>query len=245
VPDTASAFECPVTLTNVRAVVFDVDGTLYRQSPLRRAMVLQLARAHALHPIRGRRTMRILSAYRRAQEDLRHSPLDGSAADAQVALTAQRTGLPREEVAACVAHWMDVAPLTVLPRVGQPSLRLALESLRARELRLGVLSDYPADSKLAALEVLELFDCVVCAQDADVGAFKPDPRGLLVALTRLGVEPDEAVYVGDRIDVDASTAAAAGVRCVIVGGGTSTRPGGAAHWSITSLQELPDRLESR
>jgi len=39
-----------------------------------------------------------------------------------------------------------------------------------------------------------------------------------VALEDLGVSPAEAVYVGDRPDVDAPAAAAAGVRCVLISG---------------------------
>ena len=45
----------------------------------------------------------------------------------------------------------------------------------------------------------------------DVTHAKPDPEPLLTALSRLGVEPAQAVYVGDT-DIDMKTAAAAGVR---------------------------------
>jgi len=34
-------------------VVFDVDGTLYRQGSLRRAMALRLALAHLFRPVLG------------------------------------------------------------------------------------------------------------------------------------------------------------------------------------------------
>ena len=226
-------------LSQVRAVVFDVDGTLYRQSPLRRAMAVRLARTHAFHPVRGRQALRVLGAYRRAQEDLRVDDHHGDLAEAQLLLTARRTGVDRDQVARCVEYWMEVAPLAVLPRVGRPALHETLGALRSCGLRLGVLSDYPAASKLQALGVGGLFDAVVCAQDPAVGRFKPDPRGLLVALERLGVTPDHALYVGDRPDVDATAAAAAGVRCAIVG--VAGAPG--AYWSITSLQELRDRRE--
>ena len=51
-----------VTHPVVKAVIFDVDGTLYRQRPLRRAMAVRLVAGHLLHPIRGMRTARILAA---------------------------------------------------------------------------------------------------------------------------------------------------------------------------------------
>ena len=46
--------------------------------------------------------------------------------------------------------------------------------------------------------------------------FKPNPRGLLVAIERLGATAGETLYVGDRLDVDLPTAEAAGVRCAII-----------------------------
>ena len=36
-----------------RAVLFDVDGTLYRQGPVRRAMMTQLVRAYLSKPSAG------------------------------------------------------------------------------------------------------------------------------------------------------------------------------------------------
>jgi phosphoglycolate phosphatase-like HAD superfamily hydrolase len=56
----------------------------------------------------------------------------------------------------------------------------------------------------------------VTAQDPEVQRFKPHPRGLEVTLGRLGVSKREAIYIGDRADVDGEAAGRAGVRCVIV-----------------------------
>jgi putative hydrolase of the HAD superfamily len=50
-----------------------------------------------------------------------------------------------------------------------------------------------------------------------VNAFKPHPRGFLAACEGWGWSPHEVVYVGDRCEVDAMGAAAAGMPCVIIG----------------------------
>jgi HAD superfamily hydrolase (TIGR01549 family) len=92
-----------------------------------------------------------------------------------------------------------------------------LQELRGAGIRVGALSDYPAIAKLTAMGVLGLFDVVVCAQDSDVGRFKPDPAGLRILLARLDIPAERAVYVGDRSDLDAGAASAAGVRCYIIG----------------------------
>ena len=198
------------------AIVFEIDGTLYRQGPLRRAMFLRLLKMLASRPVSGWQTIRVLSAYRHAQESLRGMRIEGDVATAQIRHACERTGVAPEAIADCVDHWMERQPLALLPRCIQPGILPFLEACRARGVRLGALSDYPAEAKLQALGMDGLFDVVVTAQSPDVNVFKPDPRGLLVVLERLGVTAGETLYVGDRVDVDAATAVAAGVRCAIL-----------------------------
>jgi FMN phosphatase YigB (HAD superfamily) len=199
------------------SLVFDVDGTLYRQGALRRAMLMRLVREAVANPVSSVATFRALRAYRHAQELLRGTEVEGALASAQIRLAAERSGQPEHVIAPIVTRWMEEEPLPLLDRFVEPALRTLLSEARARGLRLGIFSDYPATAKLQAMRLAEFFDVVVSAQDPAVNRFKPHPLGLAEALRRLGVEPAGALYVGDRHDVDASIARAAGVRCVIVG----------------------------
>ncbi|MEO6576520.1 MAG: HAD family hydrolase [Polyangiaceae bacterium] len=206
----------------LKAVVFDMDGTLYRQSPLRRAMLVRLLRAHVADPARGLQTARVLIAYRQAQEHLRASAshvghdVKREVAEAQIQLACERTKVERHVVVEAVSRWMEHEPLGHLARCVQPGLLTFLHACKSRGLRLGVLSDYPAEAKLEALGLGGLFDVVLCAQAPEIGAFKPHPRGLLLSLDRLGVAATDSLYVGDRAEVDGATAEAAGVRCAIL-----------------------------
>src|SRR5450756_2641096 len=67
----------PRNSTDVAAVVFDVDGTLYRQSTLLRTMLFRLVRAYALHPGEAAATFRILWSYRDALKQLRNEASPG------------------------------------------------------------------------------------------------------------------------------------------------------------------------
>lgn len=220
----------PFEPDTLKALVFDVDGTLYRQSSVRLAMARRLLWACLARPREGASTLRALRAYRRAQELLRNSN-NGSADDLahrQVALAAD---IAREDpgfVAACVARWMEQRPLDLLARARRPGLLEFLEAAKRRRLRLAVFSDYPARAKLEALGIDRLFDVVVSAQDPDVQEFKPSPRGLHLTLARLGVSHRETIYVGDRADVDVRAASRAGMACVIIGG--RGRGGPSAGW---------------
>jgi len=199
----------------LKAVVFDVDGTLYRQAPLRRAMLARLLTAHAFHPVGAWRTFSALQAYRRAHERLRGNAVIDLAA-AQLQLASEQSRLDPRRVAASVERWMEREPLSLLRRYVQPGLVEFLEACRARGVRLATLSDYPADAKLQALQVASYFEVNLSAQARAVGMLKPSPRGLQVLLDRLDVEPSEALYVGDRADVDAAAAHAADVACAIL-----------------------------
>ncbi len=213
----------------VAAVVFDLDGTLYPHHALRRMMAFRLI-AHAIrHPVDAATTLRALRAYRQAQERLRESKRNSEPdaeaeapvgrerlSDAQMRLASERSGLALHVLAPIVARWMEREPLQFLERLVDPSLRELLSSAKTRGLRLAVLSDYPAAAKLDAMKLSGFFDVVVSAQDAAVNRFKPHPAGLLETLRRLDVPPSQALYVGDRPDVDAVAAAAAGVRFVLI-----------------------------
>jgi HAD superfamily hydrolase (TIGR01549 family) len=220
---------------SIEAVVFDVDGTLYDQSRLRRAMLVRLIRAYALHPLRGRRVAGVIRAYRHAQEELRASTADAPARQ-QTVVAAGRTGVPTDEVERITTRWLQYEPLRVVARYRRTGLVETLEALRSDGVRLGIVSDYPAEDKLEALGIRQFFDVVVSAQDPDVGAFKPDPRGLQVCLARLGVLAENALYVGDRPETDAVAARSSEMTCVIIG----SRPGTVAtdHVSITAFAQL-------
>ncbi|MBQ4332205.1 MAG: HAD-IIIA family hydrolase [Clostridia bacterium] len=90
-----------------------------------------------------------------------------------------------------------------------------LASLRAAGYRLAVVSN-KHDAGVQALCARffgEYLDVVVGADGSR--PLKPAPDGILYALSRLGIAPEHAWYVGDSA-VDVVTARAAGVRSVAV-----------------------------
>jgi HAD superfamily hydrolase (TIGR01509 family) len=224
----------------LRALLFDVDGTLYDQRPVRRAMLGRLIRHCLSSPSEGLSAMRVLREFRRAQETLRHEGTTGDLELAQIRVAADAANCPEDRVRMHVGRWMEREPLDLVAAARFDGLTEVLATARRRGLRLGVCSDYPAAAKLQALGVAHLFDTVVCAQDADVQRFKPDPRSLLVALGRLGVSPAEAIYVGDRPDVDGVAARRAGMDCVIVSRSSlpaSKSPGPSLRYTCRALAE--------
>ncbi len=92
----------------------------------------------------------------------------------------------------------------------------ALSRLRASGWRLACVTNKPREFTLPLLQragLAVLFDAIVCGDEVE--RRKPYPDVVLRACSRLGVEPREAVIVGDSIN-DVLAGRAAGVRIVLV-----------------------------
>jgi HAD superfamily hydrolase (TIGR01549 family) len=198
----------------ISAILFDVDGTLYVSSRLRRAIVLRLLSRCLKNPAAGYRAARVIPAYRHALETLRTRAGRADIAAAQIQVTMENTGMALDEVSGIVAEWFGREPLRVLHSCIQDGLIDFLEKASASSIRMGVVSDYEAGWKLDALGITRYFDVVVTPETT--GRLKPHPEVLQRAMELLQADPEQVLYIGDRIDVDVPAAENAGVRCAIV-----------------------------
>lgn len=213
---------------SIRLVVFDVDGTLYDQARLRMRVLGDLLLDAARR--RSAESIRVLRTYRR----LRESMADDEVAGFECALldeTVRLTGRSPERVRAIVDTWIEKKPLRYLASCRYPGVVELFAGLRRNAKLIGVLSDYPADAKLAALGLRA--DYVVSAGDPSVGLLKPNPRGLAVLMQTAGVEAQAAVLIGDRIERDGAAARRIGARPLI----RSRRP--LEHWQTFARFDDP------
>jgi HAD superfamily hydrolase (TIGR01549 family) len=227
----------------VRAVLLDVDGTLYQQTALRVFMILELL---ALPFIRrsyraSADVWKALSMFRRIREELRGcNSASKSLSDLQYFVTARRLNRDPNLIAELVEEWIYQRPLKYLRSCRREGVRSFCEFLQEQNILLGVFSDYPANEKLRALQLSNYkISPVLCATDNEINAFKPHPNGFLRACEIWGVAPDEVLYVGDRFEVDAAGAAAAGMPCAIINNRRKKdHPGLANCFVISSFSEL-------
>lgn len=119
-----------------------------------------------------------------------------------------------------------------------PGTASALAALRARGLRLAVVSNFDArlHAVLAELGLAGAVDRVVTS--TDVGAAKPSPAIFLAACAALGVAPPDALHVGDAAREDVAGACAAGLRAALVG--PAAPPGVARLDDLSALPALVD-----
>lgn len=115
-----------------------------------------------------------------------------------------------------------------------PEVPGVLAALREQGLKLGVVSnwDHRLPKVLEELGLAPLLDAIVYS--AAVGAEKPDRRIFLYALGELGVEPGEALHVGDGRLEDVEGAVAAGMLALHL----TRNTGGGDLRDLASLPEL-------
>lgn len=126
-------------------------------------------------------------------------------------------------------------------------VRPCLDALTGRRIGVVSNSDGPHQrAKLAAVGLADAFEVVVIS--GEVGHPKPDPRIFVEACRRLDLPPAAVAYVGDRPDIDAEGAAAAGLHGVWLDrtrAATAARPSsptGPPVTVITGLDQLPGLL---
>ena len=123
-----------------------------------------------------------------------------------------------------------------------PEVPSVLSTLRARGLKLGVISNWSTRLRhiAGATGLDRLVDFIVASSEA--GARKPDPLIFHNALHRAGVSPGAAVHVGDQVEDDVKGAERMGIRPVFLWrkGGSPPELNGTS--IIRDLSELPPLL---
>ena len=217
-----------------------MDGTLVSSGSY---YLRQVAVDLALSPFRGPlgpyRMVRLLNQFRAVRERLRAHGVVPGLHRVQFELTAERLRIAPEAAAAVLKPLLYESEYVGLVRYIERDARESLLRLKRRPLKLGVLSDYPTQRKLAGMGLADIgWDVLLSSEDVD--ALKPHPALFLRALEVLEVAPGRALYVGDRRDTDVAGARAAGLKTCLIK--ASHHPGPEADFAVGSLSELADRL---
>lgn len=201
----------------IKAVLFDWGGTLTTFHAVDMLDAWQVAAA-VMAPDR---TDEVAAALLEAEREVwdRTTTTMRSATTAEVLHAASAAiGLPVEKalhdraVASYLDHWAPTSR-------ARPDARATLHALRDRGLRTGLLSNthWPRDRHeewLARDGILGLLDARVYTSDLE--HVKPHPEAFRALLGDVGVEPTEAVFVGDRLWDDVEGARRLGMRTVWV-----------------------------
>ncbi len=183
---------------SLRAVLFDLDGTLLDTAPDMVGALDALRRENGLAPL--------------PFEEVRSCVSHGSG-------RLVRLGFPdadAERLGALQRRYLEIygAALSAKTRLF-PGMEAVLAELSALRLALGIVTNKPAwltDPLLEQLGLRERFACVVSGDT--LSERKPHPMPLLHAAKLAGAEPEECLYVGDA-ERDVQAARAAGMPSLV------------------------------
>jgi putative hydrolase of the HAD superfamily len=230
----------PALAVDVRAVLLDGLGTLLALAPPPPSFVARLWEDHGLRLAEAdaERAFRAEIAYYRAHHH------EGRDVDTLADLRRRCAEVLRGALPPRVAEALPIAQLTAamlgsLRFSAYPDAPVALAALRARGLKLVVVSnwDISLPAVLADTGLAGALDGVLTS--AAVGAPKPTPAIFAAALALAGVAPAQAVHVGDSLAQDVLGARAAGIAPVLLcRAGRRATPAPADVPVIASLAEL-------
>jgi putative hydrolase of the HAD superfamily len=188
-------------LSNIRAVGFDVDGTLYKHSTESTIAISKIVIQKAAELL-GRDDDEFAQEYLERREKYRGNTL-----------TLNSFGLDGEAIFQAV---IDQFPVENYVKEDK-QLQKLIKGLK-KHYRLFIISNGTKRHVERKLKVLGLtlseFDPVICCYEHHWA--KPEPAPFLLAIESLKVNPEEIVYIGDREDLDIEAAKTMGMRTIYV-----------------------------
>ena len=165
-------------ITDYKAIVLDMDGTLYYQIPLRICMAFELLFYYVCH-LNKISDLIAVYKYRKKNEE---GELQKQTSNITV--------------------WMQEKPKKYVRFFRDKKLIKIAQTMQQRGVKIVVYSDYPLKEKL---EVLSPFkpDFAFSAADAEIQCLKPNNKGLLHIVNVLNIAVEDIIFIGDRFEKDA------------------------------------------
>lgn len=187
----------------IKAVGFDVDGTLYHAPEAMSTEVGKILIAKAAEAL-SQDPDDLAEEYLKRREEYRSNTQ-----------TLNSFGLDGERI------FQDVWDAIAIEKYVIPDKKLVkmIETLK-KKYRLFIITNGSGSQVERKMSYLGLdyhdFDPRIYCYDQ--GWVKPEPAPFLAAIESLNLKPEEIVYVGDRVDIDIEGAKAVGMKTILVGG---------------------------
>jgi len=216
----------PHYFSGIRAVTFDVGGTLIEPWPSVGRVYAEVAAQHGV-TVGAADLDRQFAVAWAAKKDFSYSVSDWSNLVRQsfAGLTARPPSA--RLFGALYDHFATAAPWRIFEDVTP-----CLQELKRRGLKLGIISNWDNRLRplLRELRLDRYFDSIVISGEA--GAQKPDPTIFQAAAAQLNTPPEAILHIGDSASEDDAGARAAAMQSLLLKRGQNLRP-------LASLASLP------
>lgn len=202
-----------ISWDTLELIIFDVDGTLYDQSKLRKKMFFALISYYLVRPWKYNDLL-ILYYFRKEREAHAGTEVE-NLEEAQYEWCAKKVDASMAEIRRVVEQWMFKFPNRYLAACSYPGLSSFFTALKKYQIATAVYSDYDAAEKLKHMNIE--VDLTLSSTHPAVNALKPLPNGLNYILSEMKVKDKRnCLFIGDRSELDGSCADAAGVPFLLI-----------------------------
>jgi len=214
----------------LKAVGFDIDGTLYPEYRIRwRVFPYFLGHIRLLMAFaRTRKQMRFAQADEAYNEDLNDTELAVFAEELGCDIDKARNLRDRLIYRGWEKYFQG---MKIYPKVG-----VSLRKLKDAGLKLAALSDFPVGRKLEYFGLEDIFDVVLGFPET--GRLKPHREPFIRMANRLNVDPGNMIYVGNRLIYDIRGSENAGMRGILIAPGRRRIP-----LEVTAYSGFPQLTE--
>ena len=190
-----------------KAWIFDFDGTLFNNLPVRIFMAIWLIIYYLPRPLKWKELF-ILRDYRRLREKLFAAEAE-NCHELQLKNLSERYKVSTQEIWNIINLWTIEKPKFLIKKFQRKKLIAAIKKFQAEGKIIVIYSDNPVAEKVKALDFVPNF--YFWSDDDLIKCMKPNPQGLNNIVKFLKLDREEILYIGDRDDRDGACAKNAGV----------------------------------
>jgi len=203
-------------LENIKGIAFDLDGTLYPNYRLNIRLLPFLLKEWRLLAAFGKARNIIRKQQEESLKAAQFSTINSkfsasSFYDYQAELTAKilsaNSELIKEKIELLIYRGWE--PLFKKVKLFNGVIE-TLEALKKAGYKMGLMSDFPPETKIKYLGISDYWDVVHCSEDS--GTLKPHPLSFLKLAKAMKMPPENILYAGNSHPYDIAGAERAGMK---------------------------------
>jgi len=190
----------------IEGIAFDLDGTLYPNYRFNLRLLPFIIKE-----------ARLLSAFGKARSIIRKEQKEADTIQIkdfytyQAEITGKLLSIPsmqmKEKIDSMIYKGWE--PLFKKIKLYKNVIEV-LNELKKAGFKLGLLSDFPPETKLENLGLSGIFDAVLCSERS--GTLKPHPLSFKELASAMGMPCEKILYAGNSLSYDIAGAAGAGMK---------------------------------
>lgn len=180
-----------------KALILDLDGTLYYQIGVQFTMGIWMILYYTIHFWRFKELLAIMYYRKIREKNIKEI------VDIQYEIVAKKYKKPIENIKDIINEWMFIKPLKVIKKFKDKKLAQIVDNYKDK-IKIIIYSDYPTKDKLKAIDIY--YDKAYDSTNKLIKVLKPDVKGINYILKDNQLKPEEILFIGDRDSKDGECA---------------------------------------